>query len=263
MNELSEVFNGQQLRIVQKENEPWFLLNDVVKILDLSNSRMVKDRLGDEVSSTYPIQDSLGRTQQATFVNEDGLYDVILDSRKPEARKFRKWITSEVIPSVRKHGAYATDQTIENIMNDPEFGIQLLTDLKEERNKRKEAETQRDKVLQQQQIDQPYTNFGKVVSNSNSSINVGAFAKMMYEEHGIKVGRNKMFKWLRDKGYLIRSGRERNNPKQKYIEQGLFETTVTVVSRTQGDIESLTTLITGKGQVKLAQKLLNDYPVAL
>lgn len=263
MNQLTEVFNGHHLRVIQQNGEAWFLLNDVVRILELSNSRMVKDRLDDDVSSTYPIQDSLGRTQQATFVNEDGLYDVILDSRKPEARKFRKWITSEVIPSIRKHGAYATDQTIENIMNDPEFGIQLLTNLKEERTKRQEAETQRDQVVQQQRIDQPYTNFGRVVSNSNSSINVGAFAKMMYDEHGIKIGRNKMFKWLRDKGYLIQSGREKNNPKQKFIEQGLFETTVTVVIRTQGDIESLTTLITGKGQVKLADKLISEYPIAL
>ncbi|SET76720.1 Prophage antirepressor [Oceanobacillus limi] len=106
MNQLIRMFDDQQLRIIEQNEVPWFLLNDLVKILGLSNSRMVKDRLADDVSSTYPIQDSLGRTQQATFVNEDGLYDVILDSRKPEAKRFRKWITSEVLPSIRKTGMY-------------------------------------------------------------------------------------------------------------------------------------------------------------
>lgn len=112
---------------------------------------------------------------------------------------------------------------------------------------------------QQRKLDAPYTTFGKAVSNSRASINVGAFAKMIYDEHGIRMGRNKMFAWLRDRGYLIRSGRERNNPKQKYIEQGLFDTTVTMVSRSQGDVESVTTLITGKGQVKLTEKLLEEF----
>lgn len=253
MDQLTKIFDDKQLRIIQQNNEPWFLLNDLVKILGLSNSRMVKERLADDVSSTYPIQDSLGRTQQATFVNEDGLYDVILDSRKPEAKRFRKWITSEVLPSIRKHGAYATPQTIENVMNDPDFGIQLLTNLKREREKRAELE-------QQKKLDEPYTNFGKAVSNSNASINIGAFAKMIYDEHGIKIGRNRLFAWLRDNGYLIKSGREKNHPKQPYIEQGIFDTSVTVVSHnTQGNVQHITPLVTGKGQVKLTEKLLNEF----
>ncbi len=254
MNQLTKIFDEQQLRIIEKDNEPLFLLNDLVKILGLSNSRMVKDRLNDDVSSTYPIQDSLGRAQQATFVNEDGLYDVILDSRKPEAKRFRKWITSDVLPSIRKHGAYMTPNTVEEALLNPDTIIKLATNLKDEQEKRMQVE-------QQQKIDQPYTTFGKAVSNSSASINVGSFAKMMYDEHGIRIGRNKMFRWLRDKGYLIKKGREYNNPKQQYIEQGLFDTTVTVVSRTQGDVESITTLITGKGQVKLSEKLLNEYEV--
>ncbi|MFC0525813.1 phage antirepressor [Pontibacillus salicampi] len=259
MNQLTEMFEGQRLRIIQQNDEPLFLLKDVCEILEVGHVATVKKRLEDDVVSNHPIQDSLGRTQQATFVNEDGLYDVILDSRKPEAKKFRKWITSEVIPSIRKHGAYATEQTIENIMNDPEFGIQLLTNLKDERTKREQAEAQRDQIIEQQQLDKPYTDFGRVISNSSGSINIGSFAKMMYDQHGLKIGRNKMFQWLRDKGYLIQSGREKNNPKQRYIEQGLFDTSITLVSRTHGDVESVTTLVTGKGQVKLAEKLLAEY----
>lgn len=254
MNQLTKMFENQNLTIITNGESHEFLLRDLCNILELGQVAGVKRRLDDDVISNHPIQDSLGRTQVATFVNEDGLYDVILDSRKKEAKKFRKWITSEVIPSIRKHGAYATPSTIENIISDPDFGIQLLSNLKEEREFRMR--------LEKQQIeDAPYTTFGKVVSQSDASINIGTFAKMMYDEHGVNIGRNKMFRWLRDNGYLIKSGRERNNPKQQYIEQGLFETTVSVISRTQGDVETLTTLVTGKGQVKLSEKLLQEFGV--
>lgn len=254
MNQLTKMFDEQQLTIIENEGEPKFLLKDVCAILEIGNPSQVKTRLEDGVISNEVIQDRLGRNQNATFINEDGLYDVILDSRKPEAKRFRKWITSDVIPSIRKHGAYMTPQKIEEALLNPDTLIKLATDLKEEREIRFQLEKQK-------QLDEPYTTFGKVVSNSTASINVGAFAKMMYDEHGMKIGRNKMFRWLRDNGYLIKTGREKNNPKQQYIEQGLFETTVTVVSRTQGDVESLTTLITGKGQVKLSEKLLQEYEV--
>ena len=120
MNQLTKVFEEQKLTIIEVEGDFQFLLKDVCDILGLSNPRMVKERLDDDVSSTYPIQDRLGRTQQATFVNEDGLYDVILDSRKPEAKRFRKWVTSEVLPSIRKHGAYMTNSVIQEIQSNPE-----------------------------------------------------------------------------------------------------------------------------------------------
>ncbi|MDQ0159001.1 phage antirepressor [Alkalibacillus salilacus] len=252
MNELTKIFDGQELRIIEMDNEPWFVLYDLVNILELSNSRMVKKRLGDDVSTTYPISDSMGRTQQATIVNEDGLYDVILDSRKPEAKQFRKWVTSEVIPSIRKHGTYMTPETIEQALTDPDTIIKIATDLKEEKSKRAKAESQIE-------ADKPYTNFGRIVSNSNATVSIGAFAKMLYDEHGIVIGRNRLFSWLRDNGYLIKSGREKNVPKQKYIEQGLFDTKVTVISKTDQDIEKATALITGKGQVRIAQELLETY----
>ncbi|WP_406945723.1 BRO family protein [Halobacillus sp. SY10] len=113
MNQLTEMFDNQELRIVQQDEESFFLLKDVCEILSLGNPRQVKTRLEDEVISNYPIQDSLGRTQQATFVNEDGLYDVILDSRKPEAKRFRKWVTSEVLPSIRKTGEYSNVRVLD------------------------------------------------------------------------------------------------------------------------------------------------------
>ena len=106
MNQLTKVFDGHDLTIMEKEGEPIFKLSDVCKILGLGNPSQVRSRLEDGVISNEVIRDSLGRAQQAIFVNEDGLYDVILDSRKPEAKRFRKWITSEVLPSIRKTGGY-------------------------------------------------------------------------------------------------------------------------------------------------------------
>ncbi|GIO25300.1 BRO family protein [Oceanobacillus sp. J11TS1] len=253
MNQLTKLFEGNQLRIVEQNNEPWFVAKDVCGILEINNSRQALSRLDEDEKAGVTLNDgSQNRTYQA--VNEFGLYNLVLSSRKPEAKQFKRWITHEVIPSIRKHGAYATPSTIENIISDPDFGIQLLSNLKEEREFRMRLE-------KQQREDAPYTTFGKVVSQSDASVNIGTFSKMMYDQHGVNIGRNKMFQWLRDRGYLIKSGRERNNPKQQYIEQGLFETTVSVISRTQGDVETLTTLITGKGQVKLSEKLLQEFGV--
>lgn len=115
------------------------------------------------------------------------------------------------------------------------------------------------KLEEQIETDKRFTAFGKVVANSDAAISVGSFAKMVYEKHVINLGRNKMFEWLREQGYLIQDGREKNNPKQRFIEQGLFEVRPTIVSRSEGDVESFTTLITGKGQVALVEKLISHF----
>ena len=142
MNELQKVFNyGESpVRTIVKDEEVWFVLSDVCKVLELSTPSRVRERLDDGVSTTHTILDNMGRTQYATIINEDGLYDVILDSRKPEAKAFRKWITSQVLPSVRKHGAYMTDDVLERTISDPDYMIGLLTALKDEKFKRVEAE---------------------------------------------------------------------------------------------------------------------------
>lgn len=140
---------------------------------------------------------------------------------------------------------------VEKRWNSPEMIVQRAMEIQ-----------QRKVTLLEQQIeeDKRYTNFGKVVEVSESSINVGAFAKLMYEKHGFNIGRNKLMAWLRDEGYLIKQeGRERNFPKQRYIEQGLFELKPTIVKRTDGDIQSGTPMITGKGQVKLSDLLLEEF----
>lgn len=250
MNQLTKMFDGQNLTIIDKSGEPNFKLNDVCGILGLA-PRVVKQRLNKDVCSTYPLQ-TAGGTQQVTFINEDGLYDVILDSRKPEAKRFRRWITSDVIPSIRKHGAYATPQTIENIINDPDFGIQLLTNLKDEQEKRKEAE----QTIEQQK---PKVMFAEAVETSSSSVLVGELAKVL-KQNGVNIGQNRLFSWLRENGFLIRkNGEGYNLPTQKSMEQGLFEIKKRTINNPDGSIRTTRTpKVTGKGQVYFVKKFLSD-----
>ncbi|UAW07765.1 oxidoreductase [Psychrobacillus phage PVJ1] len=139
---------------------------------------------------------------------------------------------------------------VEKAWNSPEMIIKRAMDFQQQKIALLETQIQEDKR---------YTDFGKVVEMSEAAVNIGAFVKIIFDKHGINIGRNKMFDWLRDKGYLIKSGREKNNPKQQYIEQGLFELRPTIITRSEGDVQSHTTLITGKGQVKLTEILLNEF----
>ena len=254
MSQLTRVFEGRELTIIDKENEPYFLLRDVCDILDIGHVATVRKRLGDDVVSNYPIKDRLGRTQQATFVNEDGLYDVILDSRKPEAKKFRKWITSEVIPSIRKHGAYMTPEKIEEVLLNPDTLIKLATNLKEEQEKRKQAE----RVIEKQK---PKVLFAEAVETSKTSVLVGELAKII-KQNGYNIGQNRLFKWLRDNGYLMKRGNSRNLPTQMSMELGLFEVKKRTINNPDGSIRTTSTpMVTGKGQVYFVEKFLGEKVV--
>src|SRR5690625_2489222 len=241
MNQLTKMFEGKELTIIEKGNEPHFLLRDVCNILGIGHVATVRKRLEDDVVSNYPIKDRLGRTQQATFVNEDGLYDVILDSRKPEAKKFRKWITSEVIPSIRKHGAYMTPEKIEEVLLSPDTLIKLATNLKEEQEKRKQAE----RLIEEQK---PKVLFADAVETSRSSVLVGELAKLI-KQNGYNIGQNRLFEWLRNNGYLMKRGQSRNLPTQKSMDLELFEVKKRTINNPDGSIRTTSTpMVTGKGQ---------------
>lgn len=146
MNEI-KIFNNPQfgeIRTATSETgEPLFCLADLCSILEIANpSRVANELLDDDLRTAYPIVDKLGRTQNAIFINESGLYQVIFQSRKPEAKTFRKWVTSEVLPTIRKHGAYMSSEVIEKTLTDPDFIIRLATDLKEERRQKELAQKQ-------------------------------------------------------------------------------------------------------------------------
>lgn len=203
-----QIFQNEQfgkVRIAMNEsNEPLFCLADVCNVLGLRQGD-VRQRLSDGVVSTQPIIDSLGREQQANFVNEDGLYDAILDSRKPEAKQFRKWVTSEVLPSIRKHGAYMTQETLEKALTSPDFLIQLATNLKEEQQKRIEAEKKAEVAEKQIEQDAPKVLFANAVATSQRSCLVAELAKIL-QQNGVNIGQNRLFAWMRENGYLCSKG---------------------------------------------------------
>lgn len=170
-----------EVRVVTTENnEPLFCLVDVCGILDISNSsRVANDVLDDDLRCTYPIKDSMGRIQQTVFINESGLYQVIFQSRKQEAKQFRKWVTSEVLPVIRKHGAFLTSQVIEKVLMDPDTIIQLATNLKEER---KQNELHREKLKLQEHVikeSAPKVEYYENVLQSESLISTNVIAKDM------------------------------------------------------------------------------------
>ena len=180
-----------------------------------------------------------------TVINESGLYSLILSSKLPKAKEFKRWVTSEVLPSIRKHGAYAVDE----LLNDPEFAIKTFTALKEERERSK-------RLSEQIEADKPKVIFADSVSAAKSSILVGDLAKLL-KQNGINIGQNRLFEWLRQKGYLIKGGSSKNMPTQKAAEMGLFEVKVSTVNNPDGSIrETKTTKVTGKGQVYFVNKFL-------
>ena len=248
-----QVFNNPafgNIRVAGTETNPQFCLTDVCKALGLT-AKFVNQRLGDEVVSNHPITDKLGREQQALFVNEDGLYDVILDGRKTEARQFRKWITSEVLPTIRKHGAYMTEGALQKAIQNPDFLIQLATELKNEKQKRLVAE----KKIQETR---PQVIFADAVTASSDSILVGELAKLI-KQNGVDTGQRRLFKWHGGNGYLCKkTGECFNEPTQYSMELGLFEIKKTVIQKPDGSaIINKTVKVTGKGQVYFVNKFLS------
>ena len=243
-------YESSEIRTIEKDGEPWWVLADVCKVLEISNSRNVSSRLEtDEKGVT--LVDTLGGTQQMTVINESGLYAVILRSDKPQAKPFRKWVTNEVLPSIRKHGAYMTDQTLEQALTSPDFLIQLATQLKEEKEQRKQLEV---KVEQ----DRPKVLFAESVSASKTSILVGELAKIL-KQNGVDTGQTRLFAWMRENGYLIkRRGNDYNMPTQRAMEMKLFEVKETSVTHSDGHISvNKTPKVTGKGQVYFVNKIMN------
>lgn len=247
-----QVFNNPafgNIRVAGTDTNPQFCLADVCKALGLT-AKFVNQRLNKEVVSNHPLE-TAGGTQQALFVNEDGLYDVILDSRKTEARQFRKWITGEVLPTIRKHGAYMTDDALQRAIQNPDFLIQLATELKNEKQKRLVAEA---KI----QETRPQVIFADAVTASSDSILVGELAKLI-KQNGVDTGQRRLFRWLRDNGYLCKKyGECFNEPTQHAMELGLFEIKKTIIQKPDGSsIISRTVKVTGKGQIYFVNKFLS------
>ena len=254
MNELQVFESAQfgQVRTVQKDGEPWFVAADVCRALDVRNNRDALSRLDNDEKGVV-LTDTLGGTQEMSIVNEPGLYSLVLGSRKPEAKSFKRWITHEVIPSIRRHGAYATDSTIDRIIDDPDFGIRLLGQLKQEREARRALEAQREQ-------DAPKVLFAKSVECSGSEILVGEMAKIL-KQNGVAVGQNRFFEMLRKDGYLIsRKGMDYNMPTQRSMELGIMRIKETSITHSYGHVTvSKTPKITGKGQIYFVNRYAGKH----
>lgn len=253
MNEITIFSNPQfgEIRTLADEaNEPLFCLADLCAALGISNHRNVKARLDEDDVRLMDTTDNLGRMQQVIFVTESGMYDVILRSDAEKAKPFRKWVTSEVLPTIRKHGVYATPQTIDNLLADPDNAIKVFQTLKEERQLRQIAEA---KI----EADAPKVLFADAVVGSKSTCLIGELAKII-SQNGYPIGQNRLFQWLRENGYLGKHGERYNIPNQQYVEMGLFELKKGVRSGNDGVMKvTMTTKVTGKGQQYFINKFLN------
>lgn len=251
MNEI-EIFKNAdfgEVRTLTINNEPYFVGKDVAEILGYAKARnAIAAHVDEEDRHDALIQgvtDSLGREQPMTFINESGLYSLVLSSKLPTAKKFKRWVTAEVLPAIRRHGMYATDELI----NNPDFAIQAFTALKEERERRKELEA---KV----KADQPKILFADAVETSHTSILVGDLAKLL-NQNGVDIGQKRLFNYMRENGYLIKSGASKNMPTQKAMDMDLFEVKERTISNPDGSVRiTKTTKVTGKGQTYFINKFL-------
>ncbi|HEP2609913.1 phage antirepressor KilAC domain-containing protein [Streptococcus anginosus] len=247
MNEIYN-FNGQEVRTVTVNNIPYFVGKDVTDILGYQNpSKALADHVDSEDKLNNKTLASLGQ-RGGWLINESGLYSLILSSKLPQAKEFKRWVTSEVLPTIRKNGMFATDELLDN----PDFAIATLQKLKEEREAKKLLEAQIE-------ADRPKVLFADAVSASKSSCLIGELAKIL-KQNGIDIGQNKLFQWLRSNGYLIsRRGESWNQPTQKSMQLGLFELKKTNINHADGHTTvNTTTKVTGKGQQYFINKFLNQ-----
>lgn len=253
MNEL-KIFKNEQfgeIRTVEDENgKVLFCGSDVAKALGYSNT---KDALArhcrEDGVAFHDLIDSMGRQQQAKFINESNVYRLITHSKLPAAEQFESWVFDEVLPTIRKHGAYMTDNTLEQALTSPDFLIQLATKLKEEKDKRIELENRVER-------DKPKVLFAKAVETAKTSILIGDLAKIL-KQNGVEIGQNRLFEQLRQEGYLMKGGSSHNMPTQRAMEMELFEVKESTINNPDGSIRvTKTTKVTGKGQTYFVNKYL-------
>lgn len=266
MSEL-KIFNyeNNQVRTTIKDGEIWWVAKDICDVFGETNRNRAMQSLSDDEKGYTQMNTPKG-PQKIAIINEGGLYTLLFAMRPTKARgisniainerqnkldKFKKWVTHEVLPSIRKHGAYITSDKMEELMSDPDSWIKMIRTLQQER---------REKALLQNQIekDKPKIVFADAVSVSDSDILIGELAKIL-KGNGIETGQNRLFEKLRQNGFLIRrEGSDYNLPTQKAMNLGLFKIKETAVTHADGHVTvNKTVKITGKGQQYLVNYFLN------
>ena len=243
MNEIM-TFNNMEfgkIRTIERDGEPWFIGKDIAIALGYSNPADAVFKHVDEEDKGVAKCDTLGGTQNLTVINESGIYSLIMGSRLPNAKKFKRWVTSEVLPQIRKTGGYNLPQTYSE-------ALRALAEKAE----------QNEKLLADNQRMRPKEIFADAVAASKTSILIGELAKLI-TQNGYEIGQTRMFKYLREHGYLIKDGSSRNMPMQRYVQQGLFEIKESNVQNPDGSVRiTKTTKVTGKGQQYFINKFLGE-----
>ena len=242
-------FHNQRFRTVIVNDEIRFIGKDAATILGYSNTRdALSKHVDPEDKITVAIHDGITRgNPNQTVINESGLYSLILGSKLPTAKEFKHWVTSEVLPAIRKHGAYMTDEKAFNVIHNADGLADLL---------QQAADQLKAKDIQIAEM-KPKALFADAVSTSNSSILIGQLAKIL-RQNGVNIGQNRLFAWMRKNGYLGTRGSNRNVPTQRSMELGLFKTKETVINHSDGHTTvNITTKVTGKGQQYFINKFLN------
>ncbi|MGK9299655.1 phage antirepressor KilAC domain-containing protein [Melissococcus plutonius] len=242
-----QIFNFEQneVRTVEISGEPYFVGKDVAEILGYSNTRdALAKRVDSEDKYGVAICDSIGREQKITAINESGLYSLILSSKMPNAKKFKRWVTNEVLPSIRKSGMYMTDAKAYDVVTNPDSLADLLQQASDQLK-------QKDLTIQELK---PKALFADAVRGSKNSCLVKDLSVLL-KQNGVEIGQNRLFDWLRDNGYLGKGNGHKNKPTQRSMEQGLFEYREHFHTDSNGEIQvRFTPLITGKGQEYFVNK---------
>lgn len=244
-----QIFNFEQneVRTILVNDEPYFVGKDVAEILGYERAdNAIRNHVDDEDKLTHQISAS-GQNRNMTIINESGLYSLILKSKLPSARKFKRWVTSEVLPQIRKHGMYATDE----LLNNPDLLIEVATKLKEERTQRLIAEQRVNEL-------KPKALFADAVRGSTNSCLIKDLA-LMLNQNGINIGQNRLFAYLRKHKYLGSGKGHYNKPTQKSMDKDLFEYREHFHTNSSGEVEvRFTPLVTGKGQEYFVNEFLDS-----
>ena len=258
MENAMQIFKNDELgqvRIVEINNEPYFVGKDVAEALGYAKpENAISNHVDDEDKTTTLIQGTGSNYKSnAVCINESGVYSMVFGSKLPTAKKFKRWVTNEVLPAIRKHGGYLTPEKVEEVLLNPDTIITLATNLKAEQEKRKAAELQIE-------ADRPKVVFADSVSVSHTNILISELAKVLKQNGVPDMGQNRLFQWMKDNNYLIsRRGTDYNMPMQKSMEMGLFCIKETTVNHSDGHTSiSRTPKITGKGQIYFVNKFLNS-----
>jgi anti-repressor protein len=248
MNELQKFnFEGNEVRTVTINDQPYFVGKDVAVILGYKNTRDALSHHVDDEDKGVAKLDTLGGKQKQTIINESGLYSLIIGSKLPQAKKFKRWVTSEVLPAIRKHGAYMTDEKAFDVVHNASGLADLL---------QQAADQLKAKDIQIAEM-KPKALFADSVATSHTTILIGELAKIL-RGNGIDIGGNRLFRWMRDQGYLIsRKGTDYNTPTQKSMDLGLFKIKESTVIHSDGSTSiRKTTKVTGKGQQYFINKFM-------